>query len=604
MGATGGNRIFGVNDFIDIFTKIDGQIIELHKCSSDDFLGLNNDFKEYYRQSKVISKNASEIFETLTAPNSRELIVSLETLYRNLKQAQLRFSSLLDASLLHLSSLNRHIDELFLPLKNLNQDLMSIKLLSTNIKISSSALGNVDDSSVEENLLNLNAIISEFKNRGLKCEKNLSDFKEQVKSIDKHFNTLRNRNVHDLDSILNHIHYGIILFAEKHEEASRQIPLLKEQSDKTANSIAGIITNLQYHDIIRQKMEHIHDTQKKLVGELEQLGNENDEVQIQKDKLPLRVRDIAGLQSAQLIRANKEYQQAIEKITQRFIALSNDMLLIAAMCQDFSVANDNAEEYQLQRLLSKLESSADILNNFLQAGGEFTLSLESLTGSIQGFSNSMSDMESSLLLLKNSTNRASESAVPQPTSDDSLQLSLQQLQSLSSDIEQFEKTIQQVFLQIENIGHALSQINGQFKESIVESGSFTQASERMNHLILSLNQKNGRSLVLLEENLKMSQAIALSVRESLRKIRYYDFFDRVIVNIIGELNQIHTKLSSDSQISPDDKKENLEGIRKSYTMASEHEIHDKIVKNEGLTVPTSDEKAEENAEDEDNVEFF
>ena len=55
------------------FTQIDTKIIELLQCSSDDFLGLNADFKELYRSSSAISKSATDIFEILSDSDTRKI---------------------------------------------------------------------------------------------------------------------------------------------------------------------------------------------------------------------------------------------------------------------------------------------------------------------------------------------------------------------------------------------------------------------------------------------------------------------------------------------------------------------------------------------------
>jgi LysM repeat protein len=594
---------FKLKEVIDIFSRIDGQIVDLHKCSSDDFLGLNSDFKNYFKQSKVISDNASEIFQALSDPQSRELFLSLENLYRDLKTSQNSFSSQLEYSITLVQEIDALIDALFLPLKNLNQDLMSLKLLSANIKMSSTTNVQGKGANTEDYLLQLNVVINEFKACSLKNEKNLSGLKEQVKTILDLFLHIRNRNISDLDSILNHIHYGIILFAEKHEEASIQIPKLASKTENTAGSVADIVTNLQFHDIIRQKMEHIHDTQRNLLEELKGMAAVDQQSTLESESLVIRICDIAGLQSAQLIKANKEYQQAIEKITQRFLALGDDMSTIASMCKSFSVSNDNSEELQLQRALVKLESSAEVLSNFLQAGTDFTSSLKQLIETIGSTSQGVSGLKASIQKLKIATGDTVESISTAQTGDDSLKQSLSQFQLLFDDIEKFEQTIQNVFNRIQAIGTKLAQNAGDYDSTLQQKGALAQVSERMNAIILTLDKKNSRNQFLLEENLKISQAISHDVRESVKKVKYYDFFEKVIVDIISELNQVHQKLKTEHDANDENRAENLDNIKKRYTMASEHEIHDKLVSSEGDIDLFGDDEPKAEADD-DNVEFF
>jgi tetratricopeptide (TPR) repeat protein len=590
-----------LNEVIEIFSRIDTQIGELHQCSSDDFLGLNADFKGYYKQSKAISENATEIFQSLTETQLGDLIANLEDLYRELKTSQMGFSKLLQESIALLKEMDHQLDNLFLPLKNLNQDLMSLKLLSANIKISSStSVPNVINS-IEDALIQLNALINEFKTVSFQNETNLSGLKELVRQTIDAFNGFGNRNIHDLDSILNHIHYGIILFAEKHEEASMQIPELTAKTKSTSNSIADIVTNLQYHDIIRQKMEHIQATQKRLLGELQQASNANVNSLSEEDsQLVSRIRDIAGLQSAQLIRANKEYQQAIEKITERFLALGDDMTTISQMCLLYSVSNDNNEELQLQKLLLKLESSADVLSNFLKAGKSYTSSLDLLNGSIDNTSNGMRDLKSSIEELKRVIEKTNSAA--SGTTNPDLGESVSNLLSLFNDVIKFEETIQNVFLNIQKIGSKLLENTTLYESTLQKTGSFALASKSMNSIISTLSEKNIRIQYLLDQNHKISHSISNDVRESVKKVKYYDFFDTNIVKIISELNLIHNKLKLESEQEQIERDENLKKIKSLYTMASEHEIHDKVVSSNDNSEFFEEAKPEET--DDDNVEFF
>lgn len=590
-----------LNEVIEIFSRIDTQIGELHKCSSDDFLGLNADFKGYFKQSKSISENATEIFQSLTETQLGDLIANLEDLYRELKTSQIGFSKLLQESIALLKEMEHQLDNLFLPLKNLNQDLMSLKLLSANIKISSSTSVPNIISSIEDALLQLNAVINEFKTISFQNEANLTGLKEMVHQTIVAFNGFGNRNIHDLDSILNHIHYGIILFAEKHEEASMQIPELTAKTKSTSNSIADIVTNLQYHDIIRQKMEHIQATQKRLLDEFQQASNANVSSFSEEDsQLVGRIRDIAGLQSAQLIRANKEYQQAIEKITERFLALGDDMTTISQMCLLYSVSNDNNEELQLQKLLLKLESSADVLSNFLNAGKSYTSSLDMLNGAIDSTSNGMRSLKASIEELKRvieKTNSAASDAI-----NNDLGESVSNLLSLFNDVIKFEDTIQQVFLSIQKIGSKLLENTKLYESTLQKTGSFALATKSMNSIISTLSEKNIRIQYLLDQNHKISHSISNDVRESVKKVKYYDFFDTNIVKIIGELNLIHNKLKLESEQEQIERDENLKKIKSLYTMASEHEIHDKVVTSNSNSEFLEQAKPEET--DDDNVEFF
>ncbi len=56
---------YTVNDISNTFTVIDNKLLSLHECSAEDFLQLNSDFKNLYKQSEIISENVNVIFSIL-----------------------------------------------------------------------------------------------------------------------------------------------------------------------------------------------------------------------------------------------------------------------------------------------------------------------------------------------------------------------------------------------------------------------------------------------------------------------------------------------------------------------------------------------------------
>jgi hypothetical protein len=592
---------FSIKEFCDIFLRIDEQILQLHQCSSDDFLGLNTDFKQYFKQSKIISDNASEIFRSLTEVGSGALLQDLESLYKELKLIQNNFSKHLGKTIELLRDMFALLDKLFLPVKNLNQDLMTLKFLLANLKISNTTSKNLFEDSTEKLLVTFNQIINNFKICSFQNETNLVSLKDQVKKTLYAFEKIKARNIYDFDTILNHIHFGIIFFAEKHEEVSRLIPELTCKTKNSSQSIADIITNLQYHDIIRQKMEHIQTTQKKVLADLDSI-----EVSAKDngfEKLLIRIRDIANLQSAQLVHANKEYQQAIENITQKFIAIGDDMATISAMCQEINASQENNEELHLQGLLDKLHNSANVLTLYVEAGDSFTQHLDILSDNFKSTAITISEFSVALKDLKEITTNTLENFKDAISKDEQLQKSLLHVRNLCDEVEKFEGIIQHVFQVVNGIEHDIHTEIQQHIESTNENVGYTQAADIMNSIIKALNDKNQMIQKLLEENLTTSQTISQNVGESIKKIKYYDFFEKVIVDIIGEFNQISHKLRLELGVETNEKNEELDSLKSLYTMASEHQIHDKVVSNQG-DVDLFDDGVEKLCEEDENLELF
>ncbi|MCK7511950.1 MAG: hypothetical protein MZV70_53165 [Desulfobacterales bacterium] len=70
-----------------------------------------------------------------------------------------------------------------------------------------------------------------------------------------------------------------------------------------------------------------------------------------------------------------------------------------------------------------------------------------------------------------------------------------------------------------------------------------------------------------------------NIKTSIEGVKYYDYFEKSIDEIIVQLSTVNKRLTAEDTgtISHE---EALKYIRDKYTMASEHYIHDKILKKE------------------------
>ena len=347
------------------------------------------------------------------------------------------------------------LDKLYFPVKNLNQDLLTLKILLANLKIFSSSNPS-SAKTLEAIVQQFNRVINDFKMCSFQNESNLALLKDEAKATLQKFEAIRDNSVKDLDIVLNSVHMGIILFAEKHEEVSRLIPKLSEQTQNSSKSIANIITNLQYHDIIRQKMEHVHNTHKKLLAELEDTATQQNKENLNNsDILLLKIRDIANLQSAQLVYANKEYQQAIDVITNKFINIGTDMTTTASMCHEIYISQENSDELHMQGFIAQLKSSATVLNKFLRATDDFTSDTDKLNARIAEVSKSIANFSNSINKLKEVSASTYKSFSEADLNDKKLEDSLNQIKSLYNDVEGFEGIIKDVFTRVEGTAQSI-----------------------------------------------------------------------------------------------------------------------------------------------------
>ena len=167
-----------------------------------------------------------------------------------------------------------------------------------------------------------------------------------------------------MQKLSDNIEFSFSLFKKKYTEATDLFPALKELTDRNTANIAVIITNLQYHDIIMQKIEHIHRTHKDITADFKNYDDNDKSLALlhNKAKTFLKIRDVAGLQTAQLIHANKQYQMAIEEISVNLEDIGNEMISISSMCENLVGKSSQTKEFYLNNIVENLNSAHNFNN--------------------------------------------------------------------------------------------------------------------------------------------------------------------------------------------------------------------------------------------------
>ena len=594
-----------INEISSIFSKIDEQIIDLHNCSSEDFKGLYTDFKKYYSYSKGISENAIEIFNSLSEESNRSLFSELQSLYKDLNRFQVLSQENLNYTNSNFSAIKLLLEQLFIPIKNLKQNLSTIKFLIANINLSDFDLSAQEEGDWDIIISKNNKIIDDYRDNCLLSETFIFSLEAEIKKALSEFEKYYSSNSKDLNHLLNNIHYGIIFFAEKHEEVKRQIPELTSKTESNSQNISDIITNLQYQDIIRQKIEHIQLSHNRILTELQGLYDINSSDSLKESQLFQKIKDIAGLQAAILVSANKEYQLAIEKITKKFIEIGDDMLGITSICMKLNDSHDDSDEVHLSGMLDRLNNSELVLSDFIERNKSYHEQVKMvkfpLHKTIEGINNLMDLSKQFSKSTRNIISLFSRNS----NHDKGVTTTIIHINEVCEDIQQFEDSIQKVLFEIniiekELVTHIDFYINTFDKNELV-----SHSVKNINSIIKQLEEKSTRINTLLKNNIKQSTNTIVEIKESIKHIRYYDLFEKSITSIISELNEIHYKLKG--KVYDETKRnENLNAFKSLYTMEAEHEIHERVTskKEDDLLLDDLTVSEKKNKMNSDEVELF
>jgi hypothetical protein len=594
---------YSIQEITSLFALIDEKILSLHNCSSEDFLSLNSYFKKYYKDSKVISQNASDILNIITDQEKKEEIFNgLNIFHSRLSQHLLGFNNVSSGLISAFDKIIQEIEHMFVPSNNLKQDLMTLKLLVANLKIDIT-LSTESFGKMNRKANDFNEIIIQTKSFFTEFYNNFTQLKSQLKQNIKFVSELREKNSDNIGEILTELQNGSSLFNLKYKEAQNLVPKLKESTESTASNIGKIITNLQYHDIIRQKIEHIQHTHEEILKELNKVSNDNaDELNQQLQvKCFVQIRDVAGLQAAQLIHANKEYQKAIEIISEKFLQVGNEMTGISDMCHKFISNSSSSSQSHFKDIIDKVERTSYFIGVYEKSINQLKDRYIKSKTQFDDIMNNYFELSDFFTTLERNILKAiSSQSVPETENT-----TINNIKQILNDLRSILNQHQGLFDKVKELYSGADQaVVSYFKDDLAQN-SLQELFQLSENITSFLKDSNDKVYKTIEENQILSRQVSYDIKSSLEQIKYYDYFDRTIDEIIGQLNEINIKLQNIESIDEEHKRQNLEHLKSQYTMQSEHIIHDSISNEKNLS--QADIVSIESTgvdEDDDNLELF
>ncbi len=576
-----------VEEAINSFTIIDELIVQILDCSSNDFLSLNNHFKNYYNESKNIANNASRIIQTITDEKLNNSFGQLKEVIDNFSKLSNLFTSKVDEFDVEIRKTINKIENLNILHHNLVQNIVSIKLLNTKSAIDPNNYRHIEEQG------------DRIKLKLQDVEKLINLFIEKATEINLFLSLIKQDNYNQLQRLNDNIEISFELFKRKHHEANEMFVKLKEQTDKNATYVANIITHLQYHDIIRQKIEHIQHTHKDIIEELKEYTENTTEKSLihNKAKTYIKIRDISGLQAAQLIHANNQYQNAIREISQNLEEIGNNMVAINSMCENLVGRSEKSKKYYLDSIVDNL----NLALQYNQKLSELTYQLNHQTSELKSILLQLENLfNDSFDQIENLSRFNMNSVLPEQNNS--------QNRLVFNDIHNQKLQINSILKELTNKIDMLASVSQLFSN---EKNFFEKISKTIPDLI-NLLQKSIKDVdEFLNLNSSKSTDISDDIKSSIRNIKYYDIFEKSCEKIINELNLINARLNYGYQVSAKDREENLKILKSRYTMASEHLIHDKLSSANNITeiinnnseqiIKIANQKTDE---DDDNLELF
>ena len=583
---------YTLKEINNLFNDIDNKIIALMECSSEDFLSLNKRFKEFHTDSKRLDALTQKLFNQIKPDNNKPILESLEKVHEALVNHKVKNGEEYNHLANYLQDLSESLRNLQIPLKNYKQNLSAFNLIEANFSMNN-IMENSDHNKAQIQIVH--ELIKNLKYKHLKLEQGILSLQEKSGKIKLALSTNIDEDQKYTSKSLHKIHNSIVLFKEKHEEVMQYTSEVNATTKHTTESAAHIVTQLQYQDIIKQKIEHISSMHRDLISEVELLDNSklNGANIHNKVKTFIRIRDVAGLQAAQLLHANSEYQKAIDIISAKFNEFSTHTTAKLNLCQKLTQVSEQENKEDIAKVLGDfLKESKIIIANKIAENESIISMLESL----------QKDFKAVLRIFEKSVeiNNEISKVILTFSKEDT---TIDQLIQLESDTKEVLSTIYKTLFckheDCNSMHETLITEHDNFIKSMKIKELPIEIENIYNGVIHMSKEMDAASSAITDHGILMNKKID----NALGEIKYYDVFETSISQIINQLSEINFKLRPKDENGERDNSKNLDYLKKRYTMQSEHDIHNHMT---GVREEDSVDPEDENVGevDENDLELF
>ncbi len=596
---------------LKIFSEIDERIMLLHQCSSEDFLSLNKSLKENYEKARFITDKANTAYDRIGEEGNIKTLELLKNNFDEFQKDLIEFETETDFTLASMERIQSNFSLMFVPLNNFKQNLVSLKLLLSNIKLTNTFFDKSIKSFNEGEAQQIEKIINKVKD-------SCPVFEENIYNIQKHVKGLYDELTAIKDSVLDNIQKNFEIMKrdfdiiEKHNKhALKNKDRLEEITQNCNKSVGSIITNLQYHDIIRQKMEHIQKTHKFILEEINTEDIDTKTTTLPLNSYVLQIPQISEIQVGQLMHTNKEYQHAIEHISKKMVEIGKDMTEVVRICKALNVF-----EYKGKMVEAAIINES--FRNFTKASQESLTKYANLSDDLSHVNSIISN-----LYEKYQDIDMMESAIEQRIID---KISFGNLlvspeKETATQAQQILKLYAANHFEKNKIKTLFENTRVELKEFICRNMEYTQDRKGIDRLTIQSNDavtyfdsigENMNYLDhILEELATKSNEINKTSQQVVEGVKYYDCFEKSIEYLIRQFEEISSIIRSQrlTTFANINSKKSLEQIEKYYTMKSERIVHSHSLMNsvKSGNYKSVDLVLEQSIKDEEegnDVEFF
>lgn len=592
-----------VENWGTVLQEVADTLQTLAQNSEGEFLELGNHMQMIASQANEIAQITFEAANFLTGS---EIIGSIEELQEILERIDRYFQfygTQTEQDIENLKNIRNLVYAINEPLSGFSRLVKRLRILAMSTRIENARL-NMKNSKFENlvyDVTKLSEIIDNKANAIGAGAKELATLTGQrLESIV----FLKEKQYKQAIEAIKGLQNCLNTLLETHSQSSETVEFISDISRSVSKEIGEVVVALQFHDITRQKIEHVAES----VADAHRLILAEPQPIQQGQPIVQQVNSILSLQLNQLNSSETEFSTAIQEIMNGLSDISVNVLNMVQLGQELTVGVGKDRQGVTQRVATGIEHVKENLFANLRATVELAEEMRGVSIKLHEMDDFVDEInqvgtEIELIALNGLIHAAH-------LGQDGAGLSVlaDSIQKLSLDA---HTQIANVSRSLEGIVHSTK--GKQYKTAVqgIDEGVQGVVQEIVDELggfVDSLNQVTGKVKDNLNQINTLSEPFANSMKEYVDSITVHHIVEKSILDSINQLTYVLDEMRPFlTTLSKEDVKKHLEGLETQYTMNSERDLHQMYVDESAITpfnetVPQLNESGETHWNE--NVELF
>jgi methyl-accepting chemotaxis protein len=570
---------------LDCLNRLQAVVVDLNQLTSGtegDFLAIGGKLRDFSSRTKEVSSLSAAITEKMIGAEVTEAIEELQAVFDRIGHLDGESGRGRDALTLILerfSGVRSH-------LQNFEKTVRNLNVLCNFIKIESARSGRKDtgfetlSDDVKKLAENIESQSDLLLDRSVALMTVVGQNLEKFRNFEEHQHQ-------QASHILKDAVTNLAAIRGKHGHSSEALKALSFRWEGLARDIAGVVSAMQFHDITRQRLEHVRDALGELVQRLQDAGVGNNgkkrrSVGMDAGQASL-VADTCELQVAQLCHARDELVSAVSTIIENTHDVVRNVEEMTEEMGRLVGVDDSGAGSFFSGLEGGLASLISAVSDYVAVNRELSAALYRVTGTVEQMSSFVNEIEKIGLKMKMVALNASVHAAHIGEEGLGLGVLADALHPLSLE------TSQQISLIAGDLNAIIASSkelsDNLSKDTADPKGDTERMTDHLKAMMVPLRRLDENNLSLLASINGIVKELSEDVGKTTNAIRVHRRIDQEVNRLNAELMGIAAEIRSPLPAGESGSAgQRLQGLSARYTMDKEREIHESVA---GFSNPTA-----------------